>query len=368
MRPALLQMLRCPSCRSPLTAEAFTTGETPNEVRDGVLRCACGMSYPVVNTIPRMLPDAYELFADFRTQYRERLGRPSSTNAWWQDADHHPSLVRTRNSFGYQWTVFSEMSCDFRENFWNYLNDATPTLLQNKVGLDVGCGFGRHLYQAAHHCSMIVGVDLSQAIDAAYKNTQHLPNAHLVQGNIYALPFAEASFDFLYSLGVLHHLPDPLLGLQRLVPLLRPSGLCFVWLYSKRRRLVNAMLECVRTVTTRLPYPLVRHLAFVGALIDQKMFVGPYRALHRLSLAGPLLERLTPPRIKVYNAYPFQVLHADWFDRLSAPVRHYYHGHEVQALMARAGLSEVQVSPTGLYGWRACGVRQSEKMVPGRKT
>ena len=223
--------------------------------------------------------------------------------------------------------------------------------------IDVGCGFGRHIYQAARHCATVVGVDFSQAIDAAYQNTRHLPNIHLVQADIYALPFAEKSFDIVYSIGVLHHLPDPERGLKRLVPLLRSDGLCFVWLYSKKRRFVNFSLECLRTVTIRLPYPIIRQLAFVGALIDEGLFIGPYRRLHEFPRVSLAVEQLTPARIKMYSRYPFQVLQADWFDRLAAPVRHYYNEAEIRALMTRAGLVEVQVSPTGLYGWRARGIR-----------
>ena len=142
-----------------------------------------------------------------------------------------------------------------------------------------------------------------------------------------------------------------------LVPLLRPGGSVFVWLYSKKRRLMNRMLEGLRAVTTRLPHPVVRRLALVGALIDQGTGVWPYRRLRRLPYGGDLVERLTPRRIKMYSGYPFQVLHADWFDRLAAPIRYYYDEQEVRALMQQAGCSEIRVSPTGLYGWRACGKR-----------
>ena len=60
----------------------------------------------------------------------------------------------------------------------------------------------------------------------------------------------------------------------------------------------------------------------------------------------------------MYSAYPFAVLHADWFDRLAAPIRFYYSEEEVERFVQEAGISDVKVTPTGLYGWRANGVRR----------
>jgi SAM-dependent methyltransferase len=248
------------------------------------------------------------------------------------------------------------MACDFRENFWNYLPPATPELLRGRLGLDAGCGFGRHLYQAASCGAEVVGMDFSRAIDASYENTKQFVNVHLVQGDIYAPPFAPGTFDFVYSVGVLHHLDDPERGVRSLVPLIKPDGSLFVWLYSKRRRLTNFVLECARRVTTRLPHPVVKGLSLVGALVDWLLLV-PYRLLKRVPPLAAAVERLTPPRLRLYSRYPFQVLHADWFDRLAAPVRFYYDADEVTEILRTAGLANVQVAPTGLYGWRGLGIR-----------
>lgn len=91
--------------------------------------------------------------------------------------------------------------------------------------------------------------------------------------------------------------------------------------------------------------------------MDQLCFVLPYQAARRIPGGGGLAERLAPARIKMYSRYPFQVLHADWFDRLAAPVRFYYSEAQVREALAEAGVGEVQTSPTGYYGWRGCGIR-----------
>ena len=359
MRARLRNLLRCPACLGTLEVVPFVRSGADNEVAEGVLVCGCGASYPIIKTIPRMLGNAYVLFPSFVARYGRRAEVDSAAAAQASVAAAPPSAVAmTQRSFGYQWTTFSEMACDFQENFWNYLHPATPEFFRGRLGLDAGCGFGRHLYHAASCGAEVVGMDLSQAIEASYQNTRQFPNVHLVQGDIHTPPFAPETFDFVYSVGVLHHLPDPERGVQSLVPLLKIDGSMFVWLYSAKRRFLNFGLECCRSVTTRLPYGLVKGMSFVGALIDAG-FVLPYRKLRTLPGVGALVTRITPPRIKLYSLYPFQVLHADWFDRLAAPIRFYYDGPDVAKLLQAVHLSDVSVAPTGLYGWRGFGIRRS---------
>jgi SAM-dependent methyltransferase len=349
--------LRCLRCRGHLSVTAFEESPGGRDVVDGVLVCStCQASYPIVRSIPRMLKGAYRMFPEFARRYRDRVQLVSEDPVCTDEAFER-TQARTRNSFGYQWTTFSEITTDYRENFLTYLYPATAETFAGKLGLDVGCGFGRHLLQAVACGADMVGVDFSAAIESSYANTKHLRNVHLVQADIYDLPFAPGTFDFVYSIGVLHHLPDPEGGLRAITPLVKRGGAAYVWLYSKQRRVTNFLLELTRIATSRLPHPVVNGLSFVGAVIDQCAFVTPYRVLRRLPGVQVMAERLTPPRIKLYSRYPFQVIYADWFDRLAAPVRFYYSGPEVADMLRTAGMSDVEVSPTGLYGWRGKGIR-----------
>ncbi len=357
MRARLLELLRCPACGGRLESSPLERSSDGHDVIEGILSCACGSSYPVIGTIPRMLPNAYALFPDFVARHGDKID--PVVGAGRQSHEPLPVSTKTQNSFGYQWTTFSEMSCDFRDNFWNYLTPATPEFLNGRLGLDAGCGFGRHLYHAADCGAEMIGMDFSLAIEASHANTRQFPNVHLVQGDIYAPPFAPGTFDFVYSVGVLHHLPDPERGVQSLVPLVRQHGSMFVWLYSSTRRVTNFILEVARAVTTRMPYPAVKGISFVGAVFDS-LWTTPYQVLSSIPGVGRVVDRITPPRIKLYSRYPFQVLHADWFDRLAAPIRFYYSGAEVADILETAGLTNVRVAPTGLYGWRGVGVRSHE--------
>ncbi len=297
--------------------------------------CAGGHRYPVVRGIPRLLaPDR-------------------------RDPEAFAALQeRTRRSFGYQWTAFHDMVEAFREGFLTYIHPLGPEFFPGKLGLDAGCGFGRHVYYAAEFGAEMVGVDFSEAIEAARANTAPCKGVHLVQADIYHLPFAEGIFDFAYSLGVLHHLPDPERGFRALVPLVKPGGSIFVWVYSTARPLLNALLEACRAVTRRLPHPALHALSLAAAGVDWAGFIGAYRLARRFPGVAGLADRLPLPRIKLYARYPFQVSAADWFDRLAAPRRHYYGPDDLAGWAARAGLTDVRITPTGKYGWRLYGHRR----------
>ncbi|MFC1631100.1 class I SAM-dependent methyltransferase [Candidatus Omnitrophota bacterium] len=264
---------------------------------------------------------------------------------------------KTQKSFGYQWSNFSEMSCDFKDNFLNYIKPLAPEFFKGKLGLDAGCGFGRHIYHAALFGARMIGMDFSVAIKSTQKNTSGIKNISLVQGDIFNPPFAAQSFDFVYSIGVLHHLPDPERGFQSILKLVKKEGSIFIWVYSKRRKLTNLLLESARKITRHLPMRLLKTICLIFSLIDWVLFIWPYRVISRLMPRGSGWDRWVLARIKLYSQYPFQVTYADWFDRLSAPIRFYYDHNDLESWAQRAGLKKVMISETGSYGWRLYGVK-----------
>ena len=353
MRERLLELLACPCCGGSFTERTFS--EIEGEIVEGLLTCQCGEAYPIINAIPRLLPNAFHEHPEFLQKYGEEIKQPVGGFDKQLETDLDRLQKRTQKSFGYQWTAFSEMIEEFRENFLNYTYPIKPSFFKGKIGLDAGCGFGRHIYYAAEFGAEMVGIDLSAAIDSAYQNTKHLRNVHLVQGDIYKLPFREKAFDFAYSIGVLHHLPDPERGFHSLLPLLKPNSSIFIWVYSKKRVRTNAALESARKITCRIPHGFLLRLCFLAALLDWALFIQPYKTLRTISSLTETMDRFMFPRIKLYARYPFQVCYADWFDRLSAPIRFYYSEEELEKWFEKANLRNVRISPTGNYGWRAYG-------------
>lgn len=349
MKLQLINILKCPFCKKSFRLESFL--EDDSEVIEGVLTCPCGSTFPIVRSIPRIVSSAYKDFPDFWDKYKNKLSVS-------------PSKIviskirrRTQRVFGYQWTVFSKMEKAFKANFLNYIYPIDESFFKGKLGLDAGCGFGRHIFYAANFGAEMVGIDISEAIDSTYQNIKHLPNVHLVQCDVYNLPFKEESFDFIYSIGVLHHLPDPEAGFRCLLKILKNKSPLFIWVYSSTRKFANFLIEAVRKITRILPLKLILIFSSIMACIDWVFFILPYKFMLKLKIPEKLLQRIIYPRIRLYAQYPYEVSRADWFDRLSPPIRFYYSAEEIRKWFENMKMSNIQVSETGLYGWRGYGER-----------
>ena len=102
------------------------------------------------------------------------------------------------------------------------------------------------------------------------------------------LPFAPASFDQIYSLGVLDHTPDPRKAFLELASLLKPGGRIAVWVYPRERALVERIMNAQRAISTRLPIGLLEQLcrltAPVGSL-KRKLMASRWRVTERMGVA-----------------------------------------------------------------------------------
>jgi uncharacterized protein YbaR (Trm112 family) len=111
--------------------------------------------------------------------------------------------VNYADNFGLQWNLFSKTQLDSHSGqpisanrFWK-ATGWTKNDLSDQWVLDVGCGAGRFAEVALNAGAKVVALDYSSAVDACYANLKHHPNLHVIQGDIYALPFAPKSFPFV---------------------------------------------------------------------------------------------------------------------------------------------------------------------------
>jgi tetratricopeptide (TPR) repeat protein len=113
--------------------------------------------------------------------------------------------------------------------------------------LIAGCGTGKHAFQTASLFTRadVLAVDLSRASLAFARRKQqelNLQNVTLAQADILKLGLLEQQFDHIESVGVLHHMADPVAGWRVLTGLLKPGGFMKIGLYSElaRRHIVAA--------------------------------------------------------------------------------------------------------------------------------
>lgn len=353
MKKRILDLILCPNCKGDFRLEVLY--QEKGCVKEGLLTCSCGEIYPVVNFIPRIFNRALNEYPNFVERYNSLLKTRQVSSREKIALSHSAPLMKTKRSFGYQWTrrIFSQIIPQFESDFLNYIHPVDRGFFKGKIGADMGCGFGRHLYYAAKLGAEMIGVDFSKAIDSAYKNTKALPNVHLIQADIYNLPLRNNIFDFAYSIGVLHHLPYPEKAFRALLPFIKQKGFLSIWVYSKSRPITNFIIESVRFITKKIPHKILYLICLFISVIEWLLVISPYKLLLKLPLIGRIVERTIFPRIKVYSSYPFAVIAADWFDRLSAPIRYYYSEKDLREWLSRAKLKVVSISPTGKYGWRA---------------
>jgi SAM-dependent methyltransferase len=316
---AVLPLLRCPHCGATLR-QVLTAGGLP-----AALACSgCGHEVPIRDGIPRF------------------VGTPDDELA-----------KRTQASFGYEWTHFDDWTASGSTNFQDYFSGLDLTTLRRARVLDAGCGMGRHARQLAPHCEQILAIDFSRAIDAAARTVRHLPNVACVQADLTRLPVADQQFDFVYSMGVVHHLANTEDAVRGLVRTVRPGGRLRLYLYWKREGWsgwILAVVNAARRITTRLPFPVLRALCWMLSVFLYAGVVLLYRALGAL---GVTVSDRWP--LFVYTKYPFTVLYNDQFDRFSAPLEKRYSEAEARELLESSGLREVRAYP--MFGWIVDGVR-----------
>ncbi|MBT6522923.1 MAG: tetratricopeptide repeat protein [Methylococcales bacterium] len=107
--------------------------------------------------------------------------------------------------------------------------------------LIAGCGTGQHALNTASRFlnSNVLAIDLSlSSLSYAIRKTQELSVSTIdyMQADILKLNQLNRQFDLIESVGVLHHLEDPLTGWAVLIDLLRPKGLMKIGLYSELAR------------------------------------------------------------------------------------------------------------------------------------
>ena len=264
----------------------------------------------------------------------------------------------TADKFGWSWQEFSQEDEKYDEEFLGWIAPVRPGFFQDKVVLEGGCGKGRHTRRVAGWGARdIVAVDLSAAVEVAFASTRGVENAHIIQADIYHLPLRRV-FDYAFSVGVLHHLPDPRAGFRSLVSRVKPGGHVSAWVYGAENnqwivRLVNPLREYV---TSRMPSRWLFHLAKVPTALmygASKLVYGP---LNRSESGKAIARHL------FYNDYMEFVSGFDWreqhnivFDHLVAPTAFYISGDEFEEWWRDIDATEVVIGWRNKNSWRGFG-------------
>jgi SAM-dependent methyltransferase len=292
MSPDLLAVLRCPRCRGTF------------DLSEEGLRCdGCGATFPATGGIPRLAGEPYVA------------------------------------SFGRQWNRYDVARDEEDEAVFRVKTGLDPRDLVGKLVLDAGCGGGRYARLAARHGARVVGVDLSDAVEKAAALCDDLPGAAIVQADLLDLPLAESAFDVAFSIGVLHHSPDPRRAFAQVAARVKPGGRLAVWLYRRNTPPQEAINSSLRAVTSRLP-----------ARVLEPLCVG-------LGVLGgvPLLNRTLNKVVNFSNHPDWTLRVCDSFDWYAPRYQSHHTVEELTRWFREEGFADLDVlSPARsgrLYDW-----------------
>src|SRR5262249_25981104 len=252
----------------------------------------------------------------------------------------------TVDDFGREWRRFDQRAVSraalrrmFAEYFAIFPWDSLP---RDAVGFDAGCGSGRWAALVAPRVRWLHCVDASaEALAVAQKNLAGLGNVSFHAAPLDAMPLPDNSMDFGYSLGVLHHLPDPAAGLAACVGKLKCGAPMLLYTYyacDNRPawfRLLWRASDALRRVLSRAPFR-------VKSIVAELLAACVYWPLARgAQLAERLGGNLANWPLGAYRWRSYYAMRTDALDRFGTRLERRMTRAQIKALMKEAGLRDI---------------------------
>lgn len=253
------------------------------------------------------------------------------SNTTWPIRNGIPRFVDDQHlkSFGDQWTTY-EVAHDDEDRATFTAKTGMP--LEDLDGLrvlDAGCGGGRYSRICGGAGATVVAADHSRAVDKATLLCGHLPEVNFIQADLKQLPLEKASFDFVFSIGVMHHDVDTRAVFDSVAKLVRPGGRYSVWLYRRNQWWQEIINSSLRAITTRTPAPILKPFCHAGAILG----------------GIPVINR-TLNKIVNFSAHPsYENRVCDTFDWWAPQHQHHHTVEELSSWFHEAGFDALRVLP-----------------------
>lgn len=257
--------------------------------------------------------------------------------------------LQTVESFGDEWKKFNAFSEEEIKNAGDQYFDIVDfeELPEDAQVLDLGCGSGRWTKYMYKKVDFVDAVDPSKAIYHAAHKYHDLENIRFTRAGVNDLPFDDESYDFIISLGVLHHIPDTQRALDSLLKKLKPGGQALIYLYyaldnrGAAYRFIFFLSTLLRRVVSILPQTLKFFFSDLIAIIVYWPLITFSRIIKALF-----------PNKKWYSAIPlsyyieksWNIVRNDALDRFGTPLEHRFSKKEIKAMLENCGNFEVVFS------------------------
>lgn len=264
---------------------------------------------------------------------------------------------KTVASFGEEWTKFNHFTEEEITNAGDQYFDIIPgEYIQGKYILDVGCGTGRWTKYVAGKAKFVESIDPSAAVYIAANLLSSCPNVRISKASTDNIPFADECFDLVFSLGVLHHIPDTAKAMQDCVKKVKKGGHFMVYLYYNLDnrgiffKLIFWLSNIFRVVISHLPTGLKKAVCDIIAVCVYLPFVGITKLFGTIGLKK--LTKYIP--LSYYADKSFNIIKNDALDRFGTPLEKRFSKEQIKEMMERSGLSNIVFSNKEPY-WHAVG-------------
>ncbi len=269
--------------------------------------------------------------------------------------------ARTVEGFGEEWSRFdqNELSEIERRRIFESYFAIFPwnRLPAHAVGADIGCGSGRWAQLVAPRVGRLALLDASdKALEVAKRALDGLKNVEFHHASVDSLPFADASLDFAYSLGVLHHVPDTAAAIAAISRKLKPGAPFLIYLYyalddaPAYYRAIFGATNALRLIISRLPS---RARFLFAESLAASVYLPLARTARLLDAVG-FLPGFFP--LAQYRDKSFYVMRTDALDRFGTRIEQRFTRAQIAGMMEHAGLSDIRFSDGEPY-WVAVGYK-----------
>jgi len=272
--------------------------------------------------------------------------------------NHNNIDWETVESFGEEWSKFAHFSKDEIKNIGEEYFDVVDDQMLNKhsIVLDMGCGTGRWTKYAATRAKFVEAIDPSKAVVSAAKLLHDKDNVRISQAEVSNIPFADNSFDFVFSLGVLHHIPDTKKAMLQTTAKLKSGGHFLVYLYYSLDnkgllfKILFHLSNLLRRIVCILPTGLKKFVCDCLAIL----FYLPFVLLSKVSAAILGKKSLNYIPLSWYYNKSWNVIRNDSLDRFGTPLEQRFSKKEITEMMTLCGIVDINFSNNPPY-WHAVG-------------
>lgn len=187
---------------------------------------------------------------DFRSNAEKAEDVQRGNRSWWS---RHPMTYDWHNDISLvrgtrEW--FDEVDRRFVKASRPYLTSQRPfdlimpDDLRGKQVLEIGCGMGLHSLELARRGANVQAVDLTDvAVQAKRARMKEFAmDAEIRCADAESLPYNDATFDFVWSWGVIHHSARTARIVREIARVLKPRGEARVMVYNRAGRIARLLL------------------------------------------------------------------------------------------------------------------------------